>query len=294
MNLSLGTAQFGNAYGITNKYGKPSQDDAFNIAELFINCGGRFVDTAKEYKNSKVIANILRNRKNKDEDINLTSKIFLNCSEDISNIINDIEKHCEDLQIKTLYGLFIHNPSKLIDHQFNLAELKRNIVSLKNKKLIHKFGISVYSPEELYSLHTHLDSIDIIQCPVNILDQRFLQNSFQEFVSKYNIEVHARSLFLQGILLADTLPKEITNRAVIKLYRQYESFLKAHNITKMQACYEFACQNTQKIDCWVLGFNRPSEIEEFLNQPKQKKVDVKFDSIISKNRYIDPRTWRYK
>ena len=44
---------------------------------------------------------------------------------------------------------------------------------------------------------------DIIQCPINIFDNRLTKNNFLKRFSDKGIEIHARSIFLQGLLLQD-------------------------------------------------------------------------------------------
>ena len=76
----------------------------------------------------------------------------------------------------------------------------------KDKGYVKKIGVSIYNPAQFYKTLDIIDP-DIIQFPLNILDQRFLNINFSLF--KKRIEFHARSIFLQGLLLNDIkkLPK---------------------------------------------------------------------------------------
>ena len=68
----------------------------------------------------------------------------------------------------------------------------------------YKRGISVYTPEQL---EEHINDIDIVQLPMSIVDTRFLP--FLPKLRKKGVEIHARSVFLQGKLLtgAKGIPK---------------------------------------------------------------------------------------
>ena len=59
-----------------------------------------------------------------------------------------------------------------------------------------KIGVSVYTPEEL---DKYIDDIDIVQIPLSIADGRFLP--FLPKLRKRGVEIHARSVFLRGMLL---------------------------------------------------------------------------------------------
>jgi aryl-alcohol dehydrogenase-like predicted oxidoreductase len=63
--------------------------------------------------------------------------------------------------------------------------------------LVKKYGISVYTPEQMMKAIRY--PIDIIQVPCNIADNRFIP--YLPELHKRGIEVHARSVFLQGALL---------------------------------------------------------------------------------------------
>ena len=66
---------------------------------------------------------------------------------------------------------------------------------LKDFKLIKRFGISVYS---LKNKNITQNLIHVIQLPSNIFDNR--SDKYQKFFIKKFIEVHARSIFLQGAI----------------------------------------------------------------------------------------------
>ena len=73
---------------------------------------------------------------------------------------------------------------------------------LKKKKIIRKIGVSVYNTNELDKI---LDKykIDMVQLPLNLFNRTFLYKNYLKKLKKKNIEIHLRSIFLQGILLQD-------------------------------------------------------------------------------------------
>ena len=60
----------------------------------------------------------------------------------------------------------------------------------------YKRGISVYTPEQLERV---IDDIDIVQLPLSIADNRFLP--FLPILRNKGVEIHARSVFMRGMLL---------------------------------------------------------------------------------------------
>ena len=64
--------------------------------------------------------------------------------------------------------------------------------------------------------------IDVVQVPFNILDQRLNNNLFKKIISRKKIEVHVRSIFLQGILVDKKLiPSKIKKNPAIKRWFLY-------------------------------------------------------------------------
>lgn len=60
--------------------------------------------------------------------------------------------------------------------------------------------MSVYNKKEIDMVLSYYD-FDIFQLPCNILDQRLIHNNTLEKLFSKKIEMHARSVFLQGLLL---------------------------------------------------------------------------------------------
>ncbi len=75
----------------------------------------------------------------------------------------------------------------------------------------------------------------------------------------------------------------------------YNEFLEKHRLTALEACCLFAHKNLHKISTWIVGFNSPKELEEFLIVMKNKIVrdDVDFDLPVKRDHFLDPRTWSY-
>lgn len=75
-------------------------------------------------------------------------------------------------------------------------------------------GVSIYETEE-FDAACSREHIDVIQAPINPLDRRFAQ---ERLVSARlaGMDVYARSVFLQGLLLSDTstLPPAVRHLAV--------------------------------------------------------------------------------
>ena len=194
MKLSLGTAQFGLNYGISNKKGLIKKNEVTKILDYCIKNNIRNIDTAKSYGNAEKILGQYKNIKK----FRINSKISnLVNIKNISTIKNQIEDSLKKLKISKLNVCYIHN--------FNDIKIKENGIKiftelnkLKKNNKIKKIGISIYTLKELnFCLKYYI--FDTVQIPMNILNQDFCSMKIFQNLKKKKITIEVRSIFLQGI-----------------------------------------------------------------------------------------------
>jgi aryl-alcohol dehydrogenase-like predicted oxidoreductase len=209
--LVLGTAQLGLKYGIANKDGKPNLKGALEIVAEAWGKGIRFFDTARAYGDSeRVLGRCFKEilgRKGQVEPAVITK---LDPSINLSHadhILKEVETSLENLGVDALWGLMLHRESLLDRWGQPLAAA---VAKLKHEKKIGYFGVSVYSPERAIQA-LKMASMDFIQLPFNVLDQRPLEHGLFELAKKNGKEVFVRSVYLQGLLLLnpDDLPPKM-------------------------------------------------------------------------------------
>ena len=275
MKLVLGTAQFGLKYGLNQS--KVNIKEIKMIDKILQKKSISYIDTATSYGNSEKIISKIRTRKNVITKIKLPQKT----PKDIEKWFNDtLKMSLNNLKIKKLYGLLIHDTKDL----FNQKELINCLMNAKKKKYVKKIGISVYDPDEIVKI-IKIWTPDIIQLPVNILDQRFLKNNLLSKLKKLKIEIFARSCFLQGLLLK----KRIRS---IKHVNQKKFILwcKKEKISQLKACIDFI-KNVKKIDFLVIGVDSNKQLKQIIDAfySETKKISNQFECL-NKN-IIDPRRW---
>ncbi|MFC1801739.1 aldo/keto reductase [Nanoarchaeota archaeon] len=239
--LALGTAQFGYDYGINNKRGKIPKDEVFKILNTAKEKSILFLDTAASYGDSEeVIGDFM---KNSGISLQIISKIP-QCS--ACDVEKEVLSSLHKLNLEKIYGFLIHNFKAYEDDKEIWNQLER----LKDQGIIEKIGFSLYFPEELDSLLNSDLGVDIIQIPYSIFDQRF-----KEILSKAkarNIEVYARSVFLQGLILKEIngLGEEFNNikPKIVKLHELSKSL----QVPLSALCLNFAMAE-EHIDKVVVG-----------------------------------------
>jgi aryl-alcohol dehydrogenase-like predicted oxidoreductase len=201
--LALGTVQFGMPYGITNVNGQVSKTEVVSILDAARRLSIRTLDTAFEYGSSEELLGTVG-----VQDFEVVTKlpaqlpINANPYEWIrSNAVLARNR----INVSTLTGLLFHRPEHV--GTLESKELANVIQSLRSAKIVEKVGVSVYSPHELDAVLSVFVP-DIVQLPYNAFDQRFRKSGWLDKLADLGVDVHIRSVFLQGVLLEgiDKLP----------------------------------------------------------------------------------------
>jgi aryl-alcohol dehydrogenase-like predicted oxidoreductase len=86
--------------------------------------------------------------------------------------------------------------------------------SLRTEGLVARLGVSVYGNEELAQV-VERGAVQVVQCPFNMLDNEGIRGDLLRRLKARGIEVHVRSVFLQGLFMMDplALPPKLTGLA---------------------------------------------------------------------------------
>ena len=245
MKLALGTAQFGLDYGVTNSRGKILETEAKAILANAQSRGIDLLDTAALYGESEMVLGKILPANHK-------FKIVTKTGGDLRySFLTSLER----LKQKKLYGLLFHRPQDLLSGSG--PKLYADASLLKKEGFVKKIGVSVYDPEETRKILNKYD-LDIIQLPINVFDQRFIQDGTLKELLSRKIEIHMRSIFLQGLLLQDSLPDYF--EPLRPTAARYHKTLKAKGLTPLQGALSFA--SGLGVDYGIVGVSSLPEWEE--------------------------------
>lgn len=287
MKLALGTVQFGLDYGITNHAGKISKAEALKIINVANEANISLFDTARAYGDSEEILGQLTSQFPK---IQFISKIAIS-SETVFNISQIVQSSLKKLGCPTLYGMLFHNENDLLSPQGQSYYYE--LMNLKAQGKIQKIGASFYT---LQALETALAmyNLDMIQIPASCLDQRFQQSGLLKEAQNKNIEVHARSLFLQGLLLSpnNNLPSSLQKFTPQLDY--YFSTAKRLNLTPLQLSLVYLIQ-TEEINYGVVGCQNAQQLIAIVDTYNKMEKNLNFDLnslAVADERLVNPALWK--
>ena len=258
MKLALGTAQFGLTYGVANATGQVTKAEVKKIMIAAKIAGINTLDTAMNYGDSEEYLGEVG--VNDWSVITKLPGLPSNTIEIEKWVNNQLERSFERLGISKVYGLMFHKQNQLLDNKSNI--LWKILNKLKNQGLIEKIGYSVYEPIELERFVLDFPP-DIIQAPYSILDRRLKQSGWLSRLRSNGTEIHARSVFMQGLLLMDKKERPKKFNRWENFWLIWEQFLKNKKLSALEACLSFV-NNEKEIDKIVVGVDSLKQFNQIL------------------------------
>lgn len=279
--IIIGTANFNEYYGLRkNIISKNQINDLCNYAfkkKIY------HLDTSSAYKNSNKIIKKL----NKKLIINtkvLPDKNWIK----FDYCLKKITKLKENLGNKKIETLYLHDESLIYKNYF--TKIYFNLIQLKGDGHFKKIGISIYNFDTI-NFFIKKFKFDVVQCPFNIFDQRLIRKNYYKILNKNKIEIHARSVFLQGLLLNSFNFKNKQFKKLQSKILNLKNYANLNNINVLDLCMSFV--NSHKINKFVIGFNDLKNLKEVLNYKKTKMLNYN-QFYLSEKKLIDPRYWNYE
>jgi aryl-alcohol dehydrogenase-like predicted oxidoreductase len=258
MKIALGTVQFGLEYGIANQSGRVRFEDARHILEQAAAHGINTLDTAIAYGESERTLGRLG-----VANWNLVTKLPElphDCADVDKWVSTQIEYSVTRLGVSQLHGVLLHRPVQLLG-AFG-KQLSDSMLRLKAQGTTRKIGVSIYSPEELARI-IDVMPLDLVQAPLNILDQRLVESGWANRLTDLGIELHARSAFLQGLLLMSPEQRPLKFSGFNSIWTEWSRWLEYTGFTPIQACLGYVL-NISAVNKVVVGLDSAAHLKEII------------------------------
>ena len=292
MELGLGTVQFGLDYGISNTTGKVPPESVRAILECAHEEGIRVLDTAAAYGDSElVIGNTLK----PEWQFRIVTKLpalkkDAVTQKDIVMLDTAFQQSLHRLKRTRLAGILMHNPGDLLVPGGETAY--RLLLSFKESGAAEKIGISVYTAAEIDRIFYHYD-FDLVQLPLNVLDQRLLRSGHIRQLKTKGVEVHVRSAFLQGLLLMPIDRIDPYFSPIMPVLQRYADFRKQNNLNPCEGAIVFL-RMQKDIDVVLTGVTSIQELIGNLNAfTREFPPSLDFaDFAVDAETMVNPRYWK--
>ena len=284
--LGLGTAQFGMYYGISNSSGQVKKSEIANIIRYARKNRVDLIDTAISYGESEQILGQIG-----VESFNVITKLPdypKNCENITTWTKNKVLNSLRRLGVNSIYGLLLHRSNILTGPAKN--KLKDALIMLKSEGLVKKIGVSIYDPKELDILAKDI-KFDIVQAPLNLIDQRLESSGWLSRLHDDGTEVHTRSTFLQGLLLMSRkhIPSKFNRWSHI--WDRWENEIKRLKKSAIEICLSYSLSKL-RVNKVIIGIQSEEQFKTVLQASKNIFKLQKTNFIKSEDELlINPFNW---
>ncbi len=293
MKLGLGSVQFGSDYGIANPGGCTPLPEVKRILKAAALGGIEIIDTAPSYVKAEDALGAAFERGHSFRLVTKTPAYDGRAitAQDAVSLDRTFRQSLARLGADRVYGLLVHHSDDLL--AADGERLFAALTEIRARGLVQKIGVSVYGAKDIDAILRRF-SIDVVQAPVSVLDQRLIASGHLKALKQSGVEVHARSLFLQGALLMrpDMLPEHLAGlRSTLE---RFNLFVTRYGGVAVHAALTFAA-SVQEIDVAILGVNNVHQLEEAC---RWRQVGIPpaelLDFALCDDELLDPRRWPKK
>lgn len=287
--LALGTAQFGLDYGITNRGGRasPAQADAMLAAAW--QGGVRMLDTAQAYGGSEASLGEAFSRHPERGWRVVTKTLPLRLAAVDAAAIDRVDAAFQgSLQaLGTVDTLLVHHAQDLLvpGGEALYAWLRRQ----QAEGRVRRIGVSIYDGAQALQLQKR-HAFDVVQLPASIADQGLLRDGTVARLAEAGVDIHVRSLYLQGLLLAD--PGFVATRfpSHSAWTQRFRDECRSRGLTAVQACLSFF-RSHPAFSVAVLGATSAIEVGDTLASWETAPAMDWSGWAVDNPSVTDPRQW---
>ena len=289
--LGLGTVQFGLDYGVSNRGGRPPEREAAAILARAAATGVGFIDTAPAYGEAETLAGRYLPP---GHGLRIVTKTPALADVTIDarhgrQVLDGLAASLDRLKVGAVHGFLVHRSDDLARAGWqHLVDAMREA---RARGWTSRIGASVYNSGQLALVESRFRP-ELVQLPLNVLDRRAITSGMLARLKAAGIEIHTRSVFLQGLLLME--PQELpeffapVRQTIVRLRGQWQQ----RGLSALGGCLAFALQQPE-IDAVIVGVNRVKEFEQIaatVSSLPGADIDIDIDQPVDPA-YLDPSRW---
>ena len=283
MDLVLGTAQWGTPYGLTNERGELTDVDVSEVVITALAVGITAADTHRTTDPNQGYGRAQARLRPWARQFQITTKIY---GRSELPIIEQLALSLTDLAVPCVHACLVHDWAELTgDERRSTA---RALEAVRASGHATKVGVSAYDEAEVASAIDHFESLDVVQVPASVVDQRLVNSTVLRALSDAGAEIQVRSIFLQGLLLE---PRATASLAAHPDIRRVHLFCEANGIAPLTACLSFI-KSLEWATQVVVGVTGADELKQIADTWAQGPLTADWAEFASSDTaLVDPRLW---
>jgi aryl-alcohol dehydrogenase-like predicted oxidoreductase len=169
-----------------------------------------------------------------------------------------VRESLAQLRVPHLHAFLLHRPADLL--QPVGRTLWTALEHVRELGLIRKIGISIYAPDELERIMPYY-AVELVQSPFNLFDRRLVQSGWARRLAWRGVEIHVRSVFLQGLLLMPQRPSRFA--AWEPFLARWDAWRRTQADNGLAACLQFAL-SVPEVSRVVVGVDSVRQLREIV------------------------------
>ena len=268
--LGLACAQFGLDYAVANPRGRSPEQEVGDMLQIGARSGVRLLDTVVGGRSERVLGELMP-RPCPFHVVVKTAR----CDRGADFVEAEARASLARLGMTRAHALMIEQAGDLFSPHG--PALWDRMKALKDQGLFERIGVSVYASDDPVGVARRFRP-DIVQAPASLLDQRLIVNGALAELVEMDVEVHLRSIFLQGLLFLppDRVPAPLQN-AVRGLSRVRRMIAEGRS-DPLQAALGFALARPEATTV-IVGVTTAAELQAVVAAAASPPPDLDWDEM---------------
>jgi aryl-alcohol dehydrogenase-like predicted oxidoreductase len=286
--IAIGTAQFGLPYGLANSTGQVPSASIPSILSSARAKGVDTIDTAIAYGDAEA-----KLGEAGVSGFRVVTKLprlpeGLNDARAVGEwVTGQVSGSLSRLRVERVHAVLLHHPSDLAGTAG--PALADALLTMRDAGLTEGLGVSAYAPADLEAVEGRLPWT-VVQVPCSVVDQRFLRSGWIARLHASGVEVHARSIFLQGLLVMPPARRPVAFERWASLWRAWDAWQADTGQSALAGCLAFAL-SAPGISRIVVGIDGPHHLAEILSASEGPLVSPPATLSSEDRDLVEPTRW---
>jgi aryl-alcohol dehydrogenase-like predicted oxidoreductase len=284
--LSLGTAQWGTRYGITNAKGELSDTDVADIVAAARARGVRDADTHRTTNPQHGYGRAQSRLRPWAGEFAVTTKVFGGAAADLP-VGEQLAESLSDLGVAQVHACLVHDWYDLSNDEANAVA--NGLREAKQSGMVARIGISAYESRDVErACEIFGANLGAVQVPTSVLDQRLVGSGAVDLLRSMGTEIQVRSIFLQGLLLDPTSTAQLAQHPDVQGFHRRCT---ERGVTPLDASLSFV-RSLDWVDVVVVGVTSAAELTQIADSWAAPTVGDDRQACGSGDfELLDPRRW---
>jgi aryl-alcohol dehydrogenase-like predicted oxidoreductase len=163
------------------------------------------------------------------------------------------------------------------------------LTSLQRDGIARRIGVSVYGPAEITAIWPRF-TFDVVQAPLNVFDRRLVSSGLLERLNGAGVAVHARSIFLQGLLLMRPDARPVAFEAWSDVFARWDRWLDSAGFSPLEAALRFVLGQSG-VERVLVGVDGVDQLEQVIAAADGPLTGAPPELAADDDRLLNPSHW---